>query len=101
MGISDLYRSGATACLSGKVESGSVSVGQKVVLMPSGEQTVVKSLQSHGIPARSGHPGEYMDSVIVPVELQFASIGGVISDIKKPVPVVDAVRAQILVFELD
>eukprot|EP00913_Durusdinium_trenchii_P025756 g24172.t1 len=48
-------------------------------------QTVVKSLQMRDAPARSARAGDHLDSVLVPVEPQFASIGGV----------------QILVFETE
>mmetsp|Transcript_22097 Transcript_22097/g.75761 ORF Transcript_22097/g.75761 Transcript_22097/m.75761 type:complete len:619 (+) Transcript_22097:54-1910(+) len=99
--VSDLYRQGANSCLSGKVESGSIAAGQKVLLMPSGELTTVKSLLCRGDAARSGRSGDYMDSILLPVELQFASIGGVICDPKRPVPCVDAFQVQILVFDLD
>jgi len=100
--VSDLYKSGANACLSGKVEGGTVSAGQKVLLLPSNELTTVKGLQMHGNEAvKSGQVGDYMDSVICPIEPQFANIGGVICDPKKPVPVTDVFKAQILVFELE
>lgn len=99
--ISDLYRSGANSVISGKVESGSISIGQKVLLLPSGEQTVVKGLLCRGDVVRSGRPGDYLDSVSVPVELQFAGIGGVICDPKRPIPCVDTFQAQILVFDVD
>jgi len=100
--VSDLYKSGANVCLSGKVEGGTVSAGQKVLLLPSNELTTVKGLQMHGNEAvKSGQVGDYMDSVICPIEPQFANIGGVVCDPKKPVPCTDAFKAQILVFELD
>lgn len=99
--ISDLYKSGANTTVSGKIESGAITAGQRVMLMPSGELTSVKSLQTRGGPARSGHAGDYMDSVVLPVELQFASLGGVVCDPKKPVPISDAFQAQLLVFDLD
>ncbi|CAK8986398.1 unnamed protein product [Durusdinium trenchii] len=98
--VSDVYRSGANTCLSGKVVSGTISVGQKVVLQPSNEQTVVKSLQMRDAPARSARAGDHLDSVLVPVEPQFASIGGVISD-RSTVPVSDTLQVQILVFETE
>ena len=44
--VSDLYKSGASVTVSGKVESGAISVGQKVLVLPSGEQTTVKGLAS-------------------------------------------------------
>lgn len=99
--ISDLYRSGSGVCVSGKVEAGSITAGQKVVLLPSGEQTTVKSLQSRGGATRSGISGDYMDAVMLPTEMQFANIGGVLCDARNPVPVVDSFQAQILVFDPD
>jgi len=99
--VSDLYKSGASVTVSGKVESGAISVGQKVLVLPSGEQTTVKGLASRNQAARAGQVGDYMDAVVLPLEPQFANIGGAICDIKHPVPVVDIFQAQILVFELD
>mmetsp|Transcript_70554 Transcript_70554/g.147761 ORF Transcript_70554/g.147761 Transcript_70554/m.147761 type:complete len:649 (-) Transcript_70554:55-2001(-) len=99
--ISDLYKSGATSCLSGKVESGTISTGQKVLLLPSGEQTQVKSLQCRSDAVRTARPGDYLDSLALPVELQFASIGGGVCDIKRPIPCVDTFQAQLLVFDVD
>jgi len=99
--VSDLYRSGASTCISGKMEGGAIATGQKVLVLPSGEQTTVKSLQMHGGASRSGHVGDYMDSVVLPLEPQFAAIGGVLCDPKSPVPVVDVLQVQILVFDLD
>ena len=72
--------------------SGSISVGQKVLLQPSNEQTTVKSLQLRDAPTRSAKAGDHLDSVLVPVEPQFASVGGVISE-RTPVPVSDIIQA--------
>lgn len=98
--VSDVYRSGANTCLSGKVVSGTISVGQKVLLQPSNEQTTVKSLQLRDAATRSAKAGDHLDSVLVPVEPQFASIGGVISE-RSPVPVSDTLQVQILVFDTE
>jgi len=101
MPISDLYRSGSSAVASGKVEAGTVTAGQKVLLLPSNEQTTVKSLTARNTATRRGQVGEYMDGVVMPVELQFASIGGVVCDAKSPVPVVDTFFVKLLVFDVD
>eukprot|EP00931_Biecheleriopsis_adriatica_P043768 TRINITY_DN25011_c0_g1_i1.p1 TRINITY_DN25011_c0_g1~~TRINITY_DN25011_c0_g1_i1.p1 ORF type:complete len:556 (+),score=125.77 TRINITY_DN25011_c0_g1_i1:56-1669(+) len=99
--VSDVYRSGANTCLSGKVEAGTVSVGQKVVLLPSNEQTTVKSLQLREAPTRSARAGDYLDAVLVPVEPQFASIGGVVCEPRSPVPVAETLQVQLLIFETE
>jgi len=99
--IADVYKSGANVVVSGKVESGSLSVGQKVLVLPSNEQAPVKSLQSGNQVVRSASVGDYLDSVIIALEPQFASIGGALCDPKHPLAVVDAFQAQILVFDVD
>jgi len=99
--VSDVYKSGSNTCMSGKVESGTITTGQKVVLLPSNEQTTVKSLQLREAPTRSAKSGDYLDSVIVPVEPQFANIGGVVCDPRKPVAVADTLQVQLLVFDTE
>jgi len=99
--ISDVYRAGDKVCISGKVENGSVSVGQKVILLPSGEQTTVKSLQLRDAPTRSARVGDFLDSVLLPVEPQFASIGGVLCCPRSPVPVSDTLQVQIVIFDVE
>merc|ERR1712150_264313 len=99
--ISDLYKAGANTCVSGKVEAGTVSTGQKVLLLPSGENTTIKSLLKRNAASRSGYVGDYMDVLNLPVEPNFACVGGVVCDPKTPVPVVDAFQVQILVFEVE
>jgi len=99
--VSDLYKSGANVHVSGRVEAGSVSSGQKVIVLPSGEQTTVKSLQSRAQLVRRGNPGDYMDGVVLPVEPQFVTMGGIISDLQRPPTVTDSFQAQILVFDVD
>eukprot|EP00933_Yihiella_yeosuensis_P071651 TRINITY_DN79885_c0_g1_i1.p1 TRINITY_DN79885_c0_g1~~TRINITY_DN79885_c0_g1_i1.p1 ORF type:complete len:540 (-),score=140.58 TRINITY_DN79885_c0_g1_i1:44-1663(-) len=99
--LSDVYKSGSNTLLAGKVESGTVTTGQKVVLLPSGEQTTVKSLLFRETPTRSARCGDYLDSVLVPVEPQFAQIGGVVCDIKNPVPVSDTLQVQVVIFDTE
>lgn len=99
--ISDTYKAGANTSVSGKVESGTLTHGQKVLLLPSGEQTTVKSIQSRGAATRACLAGDYVDSALLPLEPQFTAIGGVLCDPRTPVPVVDAFQAQILVFEVE
>lgn len=99
--ISDVYRSGSNTCVAGKIVAGSLSAGQKVVLLPSNEQTTAKSLQLREVPTRSAKAGDYLDSVILPVEPQFACIGGVICEPKRPVPLSDTLQVQLVVFDTE
>lgn len=99
--ISDFYKTGASTCASGTVESGTVSVGQRVLLLPSRESITVKSLQCRGEATRSAVSGEYVDSIMLPIDPQYISCGGVICDPSAPVAVVDSFQAQILVFDVD
>eukprot|EP00929_Paragymnodinium_shiwhaense_P103746 TRINITY_DN6745_c0_g1_i1.p1 TRINITY_DN6745_c0_g1~~TRINITY_DN6745_c0_g1_i1.p1 ORF type:complete len:670 (-),score=206.97 TRINITY_DN6745_c0_g1_i1:89-1993(-) len=99
--IADLYRSGSNAIASGRIEAGSIAAGQKVLLMPSNEVTTAKALNSRNIAVKGGAAGSYIDGITMPVELQFATIGGVICDTKNPVPCVDTFQAQLLIFDVE
>lgn len=99
--ISDLHKTGANSCASGKIQSGTLTAGQRIVLLPSGEQCMAKSLQTRNKPVRIGRSGDYMDAILMPVEPQFATIGSIICDIARPIPVVDTFQAQILVLDVD
>ncbi|CAJ1420794.1 unnamed protein product, partial [Effrenium voratum] len=99
--VSDVYRSGANTCVSGKVLAGTLNVGQKVLLQPSNEQTTVKGLMLRDAPTRSARAGDHLDTVTLPVEPQFASVGGVLSDPRSAVPLSDTLQVQILVFETE
>merc|ERR1712127_315964 len=41
--ISDLYKTGTNSCASGKIQSGTLTAGQKIVLLPSGARCTAKS----------------------------------------------------------
>lgn len=99
--ISDFYKTGNNICTSGKVEAGALQTGQKVVVLPHGEQVTVKSMQARGQLTKASRAGDYMDEVTLPLDPEFVSIGGVICDVRNPVPVTDSVQAQLLVFDVD
>ncbi|CAE7487959.1 HBS1L, partial [Symbiodinium microadriaticum] len=80
--------------------------GMESALAPLTEISVlnrgtVKSLQLRDAPTRLARAGDHLDVVALPVEQQFASIGGVISDPRTPVPVSDTLQVQLLVFDTE
>lgn len=95
--VSDSYKSGSNMVLSGKVESGEVSVGQKITILPANEQVAVKSLIAREVPCRKAGPGVYLDSLVLPLEPQFVCPGSVVCI--NPVPLVSEFKARICVME--
>jgi len=90
---------GAVA-VSGKVESGIVSTGDKLLLMPLNEVCTVKALQIHGEQKKYVFSGESADIGLTDIEYSHVNIGAVLCDPEFPVSIVKTFTAHIVTFSL-
>ncbi|KAF2649085.1 hypothetical protein K491DRAFT_735684 [Lophiostoma macrostomum CBS 122681] len=99
--ISDVFRGGITnpVSISGRLDSGSLQIGDSVLCMPANESAVIKGLEVENEPVDwvvAGQIATLHLSDIDPVHLR---LGDIVCDAKKPVKLVKEFTAKILAFE--
>lgn len=75
--IQDVYKFEDKRIYVGRVESGLLSVGQKIKFLPSGRESVIETIEVHGEPERkSAKPGDAVGLTLVdPLFLQRGELG--------------------------
>ncbi len=83
----------------GRVESGTMKPGQKIIFMPSGVQTEVKSIEMHHQQLSEAKPGDNIGFNIKGVDKKELNTGEVIGTPDSPPTVADTFNAQVVVLE--
>ncbi|KAM7199651.1 HBS1-like protein [Rhypophila sp. PSN 637] len=98
--IADLFRSQQSpVTISGRIDAGSVQVGDAVLVQPSGEKAYVKSLMVNEEPADwavAGHSVTIHLSGIDPVHVR---LGDIVCDPSKPIQCLDTFKIKALAFD--
>lgn len=92
--VQDVYKAGEKRICAGRVESGVLKAGQKIRFSPSGETTVVRSIEKWNEPARSrAREGESIGITLSdPVLVERGAVG---SAMERPPNVSDLLHANI------
>lgn len=99
--ILDRIKDAGKVFIEGKVESGTVRVGQKVVVMPTKQAGVVLSVASDFAPDLDGAAaGEYVRIVVSGVSDDQIRAGFVVCDAEHPIVAVPQFEAQLAVIDL-
>lgn len=100
MSIADIYKAGgsATSCVSGKIESGVLSVGDKVLVCPLKEQAIVKGISLDEVPVRIAFAGDQAAVSLSGIDISTITVGSVLSDPGKVISVTNRFRCRIVVF---
>ena len=103
--ISDIYKSQQTSniSLSGKVESGSVKVNDKVCIVPANESGIVKSITSNDeVSLQTAFAGDSVVLNLANVDINNISVGNFACDcFNPPILVSDRLKARVILFNLD
>lgn len=99
--ISDIFRGGVTnpLSISGKIEAGSLQVGDQLLAMPAGETAIVKGIEIDNESADWAVAGQIATlhlSDIDPVHLRIADV---LCDPRKPIRNIKSFTTKILAFE--
>ena len=97
-GSSNLSSASSNAA-SGRVESGTLSVGDKVLLMPNGAAATVKAIEARGERTKRVFAGSTIDLSLEGLNEHDLTKGGVLCDPSFPVPMATELRVRLMVAE--
>lgn len=97
--VNDIFKgTGAGFCVSGHVETGMVSLGDKILVLPRNETAVVKGLQVDEVSVTNAFAGDNISLMLSGIDQQNVGIGDIICNPQNPVPVTTRFQAHIVVF---
>ncbi|KAG6455533.1 HBS1-like protein [Manduca sexta] len=101
MSVNDVFKgTGSGFCVSGRIENGMLSKGDKVLICPTKEMAEVRSISLNDLSSNVGFAGDQVVATISGVEMQNVSVGCVLSDPIQQVPVTSRFEARIVVFNV-
>lgn len=101
LSINDVFKgTGSGFCISGRVETGSLNVGDRVMVCPSREMSVAKSLFIEDLSQNVVFAGDQATVTLSGIEMHNVSIGNILCDPQNTVPVATKFQARIVVFNL-
>lgn len=99
--VNDIYKStGSGFCVSGHVETGMVSIGDKVLVLPQNEVAVVKGLQADDMSIVNAFAGDHISLTLSGIDQQNVGVGDIICNPQNPVPVTTCFQAHIVIFSI-
>lgn len=99
MSVNDIFKgTGSGFCISGKIETGILNVGDKVLVCPLKETAAVKAISINEVPHTVVFAGDQVTITLSGFETQNISIGNILCDPSAPISVVTRFEAQIVIF---
>jgi elongation factor 1 alpha-like protein len=99
--IGDVFRGGITnpISISGRIDTGSVQIGDTILAMPSNETATVKSIEVEHEPVEWAVAGQIPTLHLSDIDPIHLRLGDIACDPKKPVELVESFKCKILAFE--
>ncbi|XP_044749379.1 HBS1-like protein isoform X1 [Coccinella septempunctata] len=101
LSINDIFKgTGSAFCISGRVETGALNVGDKVLICPNKEIASVKSLSIDELLQNVVFAGDQATVTLSGIDMQNVSVGNILCDPQNPVQVATKFEARIVVFNV-
>ncbi|XP_024946830.1 HBS1-like protein isoform X2 [Cephus cinctus] len=97
--VNDIFKgTGSGFCVSGHVETGMVSVSDKVLVLPYNEVALVRGLQIDDISITSAFAGDHVALTLSGIEQQSVAVGDILCTPQYPVRTTTRFEAHIVLF---
>lgn len=101
LSVNDIFKgTGSGFCVSGRVETGMVQVGDKVLVQPQNEGAVIKGLIIDDVAVQVAFAGDQVSVTLAGIDMQNVAVGYILCDPMQPVPVTSHFEARIVVFNI-
>jgi len=97
--ISDVYKGQGAVAVSGKVETGYIQNGDRIIIMPDGQSGILKGLQSRDEPIILAAAGDHITGAVHGIDIEHISVGSIICEAENPVKTTLHITTRIVVFE--
>lgn len=91
---------GSNLCVSGRIETGSISVGDRVLVCPTRESATVKALAIEDSSQQVVFAGDQASVTLTGIDMQNVAVGYILCDPQYPVPSASKFQARIVVFNV-
>ncbi|KAI4100285.1 MAG: hypothetical protein L6R37_005571 [Teloschistes peruensis] len=100
MTISDVFRGGVQnpLSISGRLESGSLQVGDRILAMPANETAIIRSIEMDSEPAEWAVAGQNAILHLTEIEAKYLRAGDVICPPSAPIKNVTSITVKVLAF---
>lgn len=99
--VNDVYKgTGSGFCVSGRVETGMVAVGDKLLVLPQNEMAHIKAVAIDEMPAQAAYAGDYVNLTLSNFDQQNIAVGYILCDPAYPVPVASRFEARVVIFNI-
>lgn len=99
--VNDIYKgTGSGTCIAGRMETGVVNKGDKIIVCPLKEQAEVKNITINDMPTNIAFAGDQVGVTLSGIDIQNVCVGYVLSDPAQQVPVTSRFEARLVVFNV-
>lgn len=102
MSVGDVFKGqGSGFCVAGRIETGFVSSGEKVIVMPQGETALIKSVVIDDLPVPTTFAGDSATITLSNIDMSNVIVGSILCSPAHPIQTTTSFQARIVVFNVD
>ncbi|XP_014290235.1 protein HBS1 [Halyomorpha halys] len=97
--VNDIFKAtGSGFCISGRIETGIIQVGDKVLVQPQNESALIKAITIDELSTQTAYAGDFVSATLSNYDQDNISIGSVLCDPTSPVPSSSKFEARVVIF---